>query len=335
MAKKKIKKQSVAPNGGEIIIYKGTDKAPKLEVRLKNESVWLTQKQMAFLFDTERSVITKHLRNIFDSGELAEKSNVQKMHIPNSDKPTNLYNLDVTISLGYRVNSQRATQFRIWATKILHDHIVEGFTINKKRLEEQQTRLLDLQKAVAFIREKARRPGLVGQTEELLSVIQDYASSLTLLDKYDKKELTLQKTKKPLFELDYKNSRVVIDQTREMLVKKKEASELFGQEYGEKFKGILGALYQTFGGQQLYSTVEEKSANLLYLTIKDHPFADGNKRIGSLLFIYFLDRNRFLWRKTGERKISDTTLVALALLIAVSDPKEKDVMVKLVTNLLM
>ncbi len=331
---KKIKKIQPTPNRGEVIIYKGVDKTPMLEVRLNKETLWLNQKQLSDLFEIERSVVTKHLRNIFLSGELSKKSNVQKMHIPNSDRPVNFYDLDVAISLGYRVNSKRATQFRIWATGVLRRHLVEGYTINQKRLQEQQARLVDLQKAVAFIREKSHRPGLQGQTEELLSVIQDYTNSLTLLYQYDKNELKLQRVKKPRVQLTYENARSLIDQTKTMLMEKSQAGDLFGNEYGEKFKSILGALYQTFGGTELYATLEEKASNLLYLVIKDHPFNDGNKRIGSLLFVYFLERNKYLWRKTGERKISDTALVALALLIAESDPKEKDVMVKLVTNLL-
>ena len=301
---------------------------------MRDETLWLNQRQIAELFTTDRSVITKHLRNIFASGELDEKSNVQKMHIPFSDKPIKLYNLDIVISLGYRVNSQRATQFRIWATKTLRDHIVRGYTINEQRLREHAERLKDLQKAITFIRAKAERAEVAGQTQELLSVIQDYTNSLTLLYEYDKGALVLRRKKHSRFVLTHDLARALIAQTKEALQTKGEASDLFGQEYGDKFKSVLGSIYQTFGGKELYATVEEKAAHVLYLTIKDHPFADGNKRIGSLLFIYFLQRANYLLRKTGERKISDTTLVALALLVAESDPKEKDVMIKLITNLL-
>ncbi|MBI2444686.1 MAG: virulence protein RhuM/Fic/DOC family protein [Candidatus Magasanikbacteria bacterium] len=317
-----------------MIIYRGPGKTARLEVRLRDETVWLTQKQMAELFSTERSVITKHLHNIFASHELEEKSNVQKMHIPMSDKPVKLYNLDVTISLGYRVNSQRATQFRIWATKILRDHIVRGYTINDQRLREHGERLKELQKAIAFMQSKARQLPLAGQAPELLSVIQDYAASLTLLYEYDRGALALRREKHSRFVLSYDTAYALIEEARAALRKKREASDLFGQEYGDKFKSIIGSLYQTFGGKKLYATVEETTAHLLYLTIKDHPFADGNKRIASLLFIYYLQRTNYLRRKTGERKISDTTLVALALLVAESDPKEKDVMIRLITNLL-
>ena len=336
--RKKINK--IQPGGGEVVIYKGANKTPILKVRLENESVWLTQKQMAELFGIGKAAISKHVKNIFDSGELKALSTVSILETVQSEggrqihRKIECFNLDMIISIGYRVNSVRATQFRIWATSVLRSHLIQGYTINQKRLEEQQMRLVDLQKAVAFIREKAHRPGLAGQTQKLLSVIQDYTNSLTLLYKYDKDTLVLKRAQKARVVLNYENARALVDKTKERLMKKKEAGDLFGNEYGEKFKAILGALYQTFGGKELYGSVEEKAANLLYLIIKDHPFNDGNKRIGSLLFVYFLERNRYLWRKTGERKISDTTLVALALLIAESDPKEKDVMIKLVTNLL-
>ena len=326
-----IKKQ----NG--VIVYQAKSGALQFKGDFKHETIWATQKQIADLFDIQRPAVTKHLNNIFESAELSENSVCSILEHTAEDGKTykvKYYNLDAILSVGYRVNSKQATQFRIWATKVLRQHIIDGFTINRKSLQAQHAKLLDLQKAVAFMREKARRPGLLGQAEELLSVIEDYASSLSLFYQYDKGTLALQKNKKPRFVLSYEEAINLVAKTKDVVIKKREAGELFGQEYGDKFKSVLGALYQTFGGKELYGSVEEKAANLLYLTIKDHPFADGNKRIGSLLFVYFLECNNFLWRKTGERKISDTTLVALALLVAESNPKEKDVMIKLITNLL-
>ncbi len=338
--KKKILTNQPQPNGGSVIVFKGTDKSPKLEVRLEKESVWLTQKQMAELFEKTIPTINEHIKAIFREGELKKPATIRNFRIVQIEngrqvtRDIEFYNLDIIISVGYRVKSLRGTQFRIWATRILREHIVQGYTINQKRLDEQHARVLDLQKAVEFLREKARRPGLSGQAEELLSVIQDYAGSLSLFYHYDAGTLTLRKNKKPRVALTYELAQKVITEMKLALTEKNEASDLFGQEYGEKLHSILGALYQTFGRKELYGTVEEKAANLLYLMIKDHPLVDGNKRIGSLLFVYFLECNHYLRRKTGERKISDTTLVALALLVAESDPKEKDTMIKLITNLL-
>jgi len=327
-------KSNNEPSKGEIIIYKAKDKNIKLEVKLIEETVWLTQAQIAKLFQSDRSVITKHLSNIFDSKELDEKSNVQKMHIPFSDKLVKLYNLDVIISVGYRVNSVHATQFRIWATRVLREHILRGYTINQKRLLEQTEKFQELQRTIAFIESKSHVSQLENQAQELLRVINEYAKSLTILQQYDGKKLVLQKAKRPKFRLTYHECNDIIFGLKDELAKKKEASGLFGEEFDKKFESIIANLYQTFGGKELYRSIEEKSAHLLYFVIKDHPFADGNKRIASVLFIYFLKRNHYLLKQNGEPKINDNALVALALLIATSEPREKEVMIKLITNLL-
>jgi death-on-curing family protein len=326
-------KNNILPKG-EIIIYRTSDKQVHLEVKLEKETVWLTQKQISQLFDTDRSVITKHFKNIFKSRELEEESNVQKMHIPFSDKPVKLYNLDVVISIGYRVNSKRATQFRIWATQVLKNYVVQGYAINQKRLLEQQEKFKELQQAINFLNKKTSVPALKAQAEELLSIINQYANSLTLLFQYDEGKVSAYKTRKPNFRLSYEACKRLINRLQQRLAEKGEASSLFGEENNRKFEAIIGTIYQTFDKKDLYETIEEKAANLLYLTIKDHPFIDGNKRIGSLLFIYFIDGNNYLWKANGERKITDTTLVALALLIANSNPKEKDIMINIITNLL-
>lgn len=256
------------------------------------------------------------------------------MHIPNSDKPTQFYNLDVIISVGYRVNSTRATQFRIWATKVLKDYLIRGYALNHKRLLEQSEKLKELQETIGFINSKAAHPELKGQERELLNIVNEYSNSLTLLYQYDNKLLEIHGVEQPTFELTYDAAREFIHQVKEKLIERGEGSALFGQEISHKFEGIVGALYQTFDKKDLYPSVEEKAANLLYLVIKDHPFGDGNKRSGSLLFIYYLEKNNCLRKASGEAKIPDTTIVALALLIATSHPREKDVTIRIITNLL-
>lgn len=318
---------------GEIILYKAKQ-GPQVEVRLEHETVWLTQEQIAKLFDSERSVITKHLRNIFASGELNEKSNVQKMHVAHSDKPVGFYNLDTVISVGYRVNSKQATQFRIWATRVLREHITKGFTINEKCLLEAKQKFMELQNTIAFLGEKSKKQALTGQEGEILSLLSSYAKTLTILDEYDKGALREAKGGKSSFALSYADARRIIEEVKRELAAKKEASELFGNEKDDSFKGIIAGLYQSFGGHELYKTLESKAAHLLYFTIKDHPFSDGNKRSASFLFVYFLDKNGALYRASGERKINDNALAALALLVAESDPKEKEVMIALITQLL-
>ena len=331
----KIKRvENIDAKKGEIVIYKAKSGAVRLDVRLEKETVWLTQTQLAGLFLTERSVITKHLNNIFQTSELDEKSNVQKMHIPFSDKPVKFYNLDAIISVGYRINSSRATQFRIWATKVLKNYLIKGYVLNQKRLHEHEAALKELRETIAFIGAKASHPQLVGKADDLLKLLNEYSNALTILYKYDNKSLSLASKIKPKFILDYDMAIKVVDDIRERLTKKKEAGDLFGREMDHKFKSIIGALYQTFDKKDLYASVEEKAAHLLYLTIKDHPFSDGNKRIASIMFIYFLEKNGYLRKLNGERKINDNTIVALSLLIASSDPREKDVMIKIITNLL-
>jgi len=328
-----MKKEEIV-NKGEIIIYQTSKKEVDFAVRLEEETVWLTQAQIAELFDTERSVITKHLGNIFKTGELDEKSNVQKMHIANSDKPVKFYNLDIVLSVGYRTNSKKATQFRVWATKILKQHLLDGYTINQKRLKEADSKFTQLQEAVAFLREKSRKKQLKGQESEILGLLADYSKTLTILEQYDKDELKSPKGKKGKFILKYEKVQDIVSELKKELIAKKEAGDLFGNERGGEFEGIIKTLYQTFGGKELYGSLEEKAAHILYLIIKDHPLSDGNKRTASFLFVYFLDKNNYLYRKNGEKKINDNALVALALLIAESDPKEKETLVKIVVNLI-
>ncbi|MDO8667680.1 MAG: virulence protein RhuM/Fic/DOC family protein [bacterium] len=323
-------------NKGEIVIYK-TKQGPKLDVKMEKQTVWLTQAQIGLLFGTQRPAITKHFKNIFESGELEEKSVCSILEHTAADEKvykTQFYNLDAIISVGYRVNSKRATQFRIWATKTLKDHLVQGYTINEKRLLEAKEKFAELQTAISFLRDKAKNELLIGQEQEILNLLAYYSSSLTILEKYDKNKLALPADGKTKYKLTFELALEIIEGIKVELVKRKEASDIFGRQSAHKLESILANLWQTFGGRELYKNLEEKAAHLLYLIIKDHPFIDGNKRIGSFLFVYFLDKNNFLYRKNGEKKINDNALVALALLTATSDPKDKEVMIKIIVNLL-
>lgn len=325
------------PKRGEIIIYKTPDKKIKIDVKLDQETVWLNQKQMAELFDKGLPTINEHIKNIFKEGELSENSVIRKFRITASDGKTyetNFYNLDVIISVGYRVKSQRGTQFRIWATSTLKNYLVRGYTINEKRLLEAENKFNELKNTVDFLQKKAGHELAAGQEKEIFNLLADYSKTLTLLEQYDTEKVVLSRNGKGGFILDYAVSKKIILEIKKELIGKKEASDLFGQEYGEKIKGIVGNLYQTFDGKELYGSLEEKAAHLLYFIIKDHPFVDGNKRIASFLFVYFLDKNNYLYRENGEKKINDNALTALSLLIAVSDPKEKDKLIKIITNLL-
>ncbi len=324
---------------GEIVIYKAA-KGPELRVRLEKETVWLALNQIAGLFNTDKSGISRHIKNIYNSEELSKDSTVAKIATVEKEgnrqieRKIEYYNLDVILSVGYRVNSGRATQFRIWATRTLKNYLVKGYAINEKRLLEMREKFNDLQEAVVFLRNKADSKLLSGQEKELLNLLASYSKTLSILEQYDTGRLPKPKGLKARFILKYENCVKIISELKKELIVKKEASGLFGIEVGERFKSVAGNLYQAFGGKELYTTIEEKAAHLLYLTIKDHPFSDGNKRIASFLFVYFLDKNNFLYKKNGERKINDNALVALALLIAESNPKEKDVLAKIIMNLI-
>lgn len=333
MPKREVKKEQTR---GEIILYKAA-KGPQVEVRLLGETIWLMQAQITSLFGTQRPAITKHLNNIFKSGELNKKAVCSILEHTASDGKTYktaFYNLDAIISIGYRVNSKQATQFRIWATGVLRDHITKGFTVNEKRLAEARDKFEQLKSTISFLEKKSKGDLLAGQSGEILSLLSSYARTLTILDEYDRGVLREAKGLKGEFVMTYEESRRVIEEVKRELIAKKEASELFGSEKDDSFKGIVRGLYQTFGGQELYKTLESKAAHILYLTIKDHSFSDGNKRSASFLFIYFLDKNNALYRESGEKKINDNALAALALLVAESDPKEKDQMIALITQLL-
>ncbi len=314
----------------KVAIYEAEDGRASLEVHLEQESVWLSQAQMVALFERDQSVVSRHIRNVFKEGELEETSNMQKMHIANSDKPVAFYNLDVIISVGYRVKSQRGTQFRRWATRVLRDHLVEGYTLNQERLQEQAENLLEMQKAVDLLSRTLERQQLVSDLgKDVLRVISDYAYALNLLDRYDHGTLKVEGTSGPApFVLEYDEASTIIQSM------KGEFDGLFGIEKDQGFKSALGTIYQTFGGEELYPTIEEKAANLLYFIVKNHAFSDGNKRIAAAIFIYFLSGNGILYRDDGSKRLADNALVALTLLIAESKPEEKDTIVKVIVNLI-
>ncbi len=331
------KKKQEKFNKGEIIIYKPAKGEIEFRVRFENETIWLDAHQMALIFDVNRPAVVKHINNIYKTGELEENSTCSKMEQVAADgkiRKMNLYNLDMIISVGYRVNSQRATQFRIWATKILKKYLLQGYAINEKRLVEAKNKFNQLQETISFLQKQSKKELLQGQEAEILSLLSDYSKTLSLLEQYDKGKLKSGKGEKSKFVLEYKDCVEIVISVKKQLAVKKEAGDLFGQERSGGFEGIIKGLYQTFAKKELYQTIEDKAAHLLYLIIKDHPFSDGNKRIASFLFIYFLDKNNYLYRKSGEKKINDNALTALSLLVAESDPKEKEQMIALIKQLI-
>ena len=319
---------------GEIVIYKSPKNEIEVEAHFEGETVWLRQDEIARLYGKERTVITKHINKIFADKEVDKKSNVQFLHIANSDKPVAFYNLDVILAVGYRTNSARAIHFRKWATNVLKNYLFKGYIINEKRLLQAKNQFKELQGTISFLQEKSKHELLAGQEQEIFNLLANYSKTLTLLEQYDKEKLSLIKNTKGKFILKYEEAINVISKIKKDLIARKEASDFFGRENSDKFKGILGNIYQTFDRKELYPSLEEKSAHFLYFIIKDHPFVDGNKRIASFLFVYYLDKNNFLYRSTGEKKINNNTLTALAILIAISDPSEKDKLIKIITNLL-
>lgn len=305
----------------EIMIFETKDNEIKLTVPVENETVWLTQAQMTELFQVDRTVITRHVNNVFKENELIRESNVQKMHIPNSDRPVQFYSLEVIISVGYRVKSNRGVEFRQWANSVLKQYIMQGYAINEKQLVALQ-RTVDIQT-------KMLASTLEVDEAELLKAVNLYTNALMLLDQYDHQSLKKPTGNKPIYRITYEDCRSMVNAMEDSF-----HSDVFGVEKEKgKVEGILAAVYQSAFGEDAYPSLEEKAANLLYFMIKDHPYADGCKRIAASLFLEFLARNDVLYEKE-QKRISDGALVAITLMIAESDPKEKDIMVNLVMNLL-
>ena len=318
----------MSPGLGEIVLYRAADGGPALDVRLERESVWLDAHQMAELFGRDRTVIVRHIGNIYATGELQRETTCAKNAQVAADgkvRQMDFYNLDMIISVGYRVNSLRGTQFRIWATNVLRQHLVQGYTVHAQRLKE-------LNQAVRLIADVAHRRTLSGdEATALLEVVADYAYALEVLDDYDHQRVRMGEVSPgPVAAL-------VLDEARQVIVRMGErfgASHLFGREKDDGLEGSLSAVMQTFDGQEVYPSLEEKAAHLLYFLVKNHHFVDGNKRIAAALFLWFLQKNQALYRTDGGKRIADNALVAMTLLIAESRPDEKDVLTRVVVNLI-
>lgn len=310
------------------MLYEAPDGQIRLDVRLEHDTVWLTQAQMVELFGRDQSVISRHIGNTFKEGELKRESNMQKMHIANSDKPVEVYSLDVIISVGYRVKSFRGTQFRIWATRVLREHLVQGYTFNQTRLAERG--LLEARQTLDLLARTLQNQALVDDTgRSLLELITGYADTWRLLLEYDEDRLASPPGVRPSKGvLDYAKASTAIADFKRELMTRNEATALFGNPRGEALEGILASIEQTMFGEALYRSREEKAANLLYLVIKDHPFSDGNKRIGSFLFMLYLRQEDI------AHSLNPSALTALTLLIAESAPSSKDLMIRLTMNLL-
>ncbi|AFL68772.1 RhuM family protein [Sulfurospirillum barnesii] len=320
-----------------VILYTDEQGHVSLEVSLENETVWLSQKQLCELFDRDKSVISRHIKNIYKEGELDEISVVAKNATTASDGKTysvEFYNLDMIVSLGYRVNSKQATEFRKWATNVLKQYLIKGYALNHQRINAQS--LNELTATMELVRKSIESKELSSnEAKGLLDIINNYAKTWALLQGYDSDALhALQGTLNQRFVLDYDEAKHAISEIKKDLIAKGDATELFGNEKAGEFKGALLNIYQTFGGADLLPSIEEKAANLLYYVIKDHAFSDGNKRIGSFLFILFLHKNGIAYKANGEPKINDNALVSLALLVASSDSSQKELMVRLIVNLL-
>lgn len=322
----------------QIVIYQTPDGKAIIEVKLQEDTVWLNQTQMVELFQQTKQNISLHISNVFKEGELDKSLTVKdSLTVRTEGKRTvkrsvEYYSLDVIISVGYRVKSQRGTQFRIWANQVLKDYLTKGYAVNEKRLQEQSRHLDELKQTVKLLGNVMANQELSSnEATGLLQIVTDYTYALDILDQYDHQELQIQDTtSQDIFQITYTAAIGAI----KSLKNKFGGSTLFGNEKDDSFQGSLAAVYQSFGGQYLYPSVEEKAANLLYFVIKNHSFSDGNKRIAAFLFVWFLEKNNILYRTDGSKRIADNALVALTLMIAESKPEEKDIMIKVVVNLI-
>ncbi len=299
----------------EIVIFEAEDKSVSLSVAVEDETVWLNQTQMIELFGRDQSVISRHIKNIFKEKEVDEKSNMHFLHIANSDKPVAYYSLDVIISVGYRVKSKRGVEFRKWANSVLKQYILQGYAVNQNRIRQ-------LGEVIRIM----KRTEDALDSKQVLSVIEKYSAALDLLDSYDHQNMKRPRGNQSVYVLTYEECKAVIES-----MKFGDESELFGKEKDDSFKGSIGNIYQSFAGQELYESLEEKAANLLYFVTKNHSFLDGNKRIAATMFLYFLDKNHALF-VDGKKTIEDSALVALTIMIAESRPEEKEMMISVVMN---
>ena len=301
----------------EIVLFETEDRQITLQVPVEQETVWLTQAQMTELFGVDRTVITRHVNNVFKEKELDRESNVQILHVANSDRPVQYYNLDVIISVGYRVKSKRGVEFRKWANSVLKKYILQGYAVNNNRISQ-----------FGEVIQIMKRTESALDSKQVLTVIEKYSEALELLDSYDHQNMERPRGNAASYELTYEECREVISNMRFG-----DESELFGKEKDDSFKGSIGNIYQSFGGQEIYPTLEEKAAHLLYFVTKNHSFYDGNKRIAATMFLYFLDRNGVLFMD-GKKLVDDHTLVALTIMIAESRPEEMEMMITVILNCL-
>lgn len=320
---------------GQIAIFKTEDGQSHVEVNVLDETVWLSQAQMCELFDKNKRTVSEHIRNIFTEGELQEQAVVRNFRTTAADGKSYAvyhYNLDVIISVGYRVKSQRGTQFRIWASNILKQYLIQGYALNEQKLQAQQEKLADLKQAIALSSRLVHNKALsVSESQGILAILEKYSHALAVLDDYDHQRLQVAGLRSAeQAKISYTEAIAQIHLWR----KQERLSELFGNEKDDSFKGSLATIYQTFAGEELYPSIEEKAANLLYFIVKNHSFSDGNKRIAAAIFVWFLERYQYLYNADGEKRIADNALVAFTLLIAESKPEERETIVKVIINLI-
>ncbi len=321
----------------EILIYEGENNAIEVQLDAAQETLWLSLLQIADLFGRDKSVVSRHLRNVFKDSELDKEAVVAKNATTATDGKTyqvEYYNLDAIISVGYRVNSQKGTQFRQWATARLKEHLVQGYTLNEKRLQQHKDQLHQLEQTLSLFQQNVIDQASLPEAQGLVKIIADYTNTFVLLNQFDSERLPTADFDEDIrYQINYDEARAAIALLVKNLIGQGEATELVGNEKDDSFAGVLGSVVQSFGGDYLYSSIEAQSAHLLYFIIKNHPFSDGNKRIGAFMFIWFLQRNEHHRKKSGELKINDNALAAIALLVAQSDPAQKELMIHLIMNL--
>ena len=316
----------------ETLIYQSEDGALQLPVALENETVWLSQAQMVTLFGRDQSVVSRHINNVFKDGELDERSSMQKMHIANSDKPVVFYSLDVIISVGYRIKSQQGVKFRQWATQTLKQHLLQGYTINRQRFEQNAR---ELEQALLLINKAIQTPSLTTQTGKgLVDIISRYTQTFLWLQRYDEGLLTEPTGQAGGDLADLNDALSALNELKLQLMAREEATELFARLRSDGLSAIWGNLQQSIFGEPAYATIESKAAHLLYFVVKNHPFVDGNKRSGAFLFVDFLHRNSRLYHPSGEAVINDNGLAAITLLVAESNPAQKETIIRLIMNML-
>ncbi len=308
-------------NQNELVLFESKDKGIKLSVPFNNETVWLSSNQMAEIFERDEKTIRKHVNNVFSEKEVEMENNTQNLRVVNVKQSVTFYSLDVIISVGYRVKSKRGTEFRRWANTVLKQYILNGYAANENRLSQ-------LNQTIQLIKRLELQTDNQLDKTQILSVVESYTQALNLLDDYDHQKVNKPEGNSSTYVLTYEECRTIIDQ-----MKFASESDLFGNEKDDSFKGSIGDIYQTFDGKELYPSLQEKAANLLYFITKNHSFNDGNKRIAATMFLYFLDKNDWLF-ENGVKRIADNTLVALTIMIAESKPAEKELMVNLVMNFL-